>query len=150
MVGEVEGQEVEEGLDMDARAGADPTESGWILCPFGENIGSDYAPKLKWDGQETADVVSALHGICLSVFYSGFNACQHLYHALCLHAASAPSASCFLLLIHIQRHPAAFWKGGNQNMLGVFFFWSSHSLAQRRENCSTCRAINTSALWRAW
>lgn len=30
--------------------------------------GSAYAVKLKWDGQETSEAISALHGICIKVF----------------------------------------------------------------------------------
>lgn len=71
-MGAVERREVEEGLGWDVGARTDPAGSSRTLYPIRENMVGAYAPKLKWDGQETAEVISALHGICLRVFYSGF------------------------------------------------------------------------------
>lgn len=57
-MGAVEGREVEEDLGTDAGAWAAPAGSSSTLCPVGENMGSVYTLKLKWDGQETTETIS--------------------------------------------------------------------------------------------
>ena len=66
-------------------------------------------------------------GLALGYSIVALDACQHFYRVLRLHSSAVPSASCFfLLLIHIQCHPAAFWKGGNQSTLVIFSGAAAH------------------------
>lgn len=150
MVRVVEGREVEEGLGTDAGAQAAPAGSGQIICAVGENIGSAYALKLKWEGQETAEAISALCGICVRVFYSGLR---------CLPASlpcTAPARSCcaFCLLLLLAAHPYSVSPGcfleRRKSEHAGDFFWNNCSLVWKRGKCSTCSAISTLVLWKAW
>lgn len=119
------------------------------LSRWGNHRGSAYALKLKWDGQETAEAISALHGICVPVFCSGFRC------LLTTLPSAAPALSCcaFSLLL-LAAHPYSVSPGcfleRRKSEHAGDFFWSSCSLAQRRGKCSTCSAINTLVLWKAW
>lgn len=96
-----------------------------------------------------AEAISALHGVCLSLLNSGF-----CLPASLLGAVPALSCCAFCLLLLLAAHPQSvspgcFVERRKLEHAGEIF-WSSHSLAQRRGKCSTCSAINTLALWKAW
>lgn len=124
-------------------------DSSCRICPVGKPEGQSLCSEAWWDRQEMAEAISALHGVCLSLLNSG----------LCLPASLlgiVPAVSCcaFCLLLLLAAHPQSVLPGcfveRRKSEHAGEIFWSSHSLARRRGKCSTCSAINTLALWKAW
>jgi len=115
--------------------------------PHGQRPRSE--AEMGWMGDSRGNI-SAFRGVCVRAFGRGLR---------CLPASvpcAVPALSCyaFCLLLLLAAHPCSVSPGcfleRRKSEHAGGFFWSSRSLAQGREKCSTCSAINTSVLWRAW